>query len=497
MIEAPHLPPSPSTLARPIASRTLIDPELLTSLRIIWGRHADSLGESIIKDLCSPAGEGVHAKAFYFLLRQYRDDSMRQNPSEKMPSETDDIGKSRANFNLGWELDSSVVNKKYTRIRSHMLTVDPPPYSRNPGSVLVAPSMRRRGSAISGISASRDRAPSPAGPRAPKGRTNDDRMTQTSNPRELEPAARIAQPGSGLGRGGPRPRPPHRGYTYSQPTAKANVSTVQFPQPLEASELMRQRRPRSALDFPASDLTRRKSMLASSGNPHTVGSDTSTPGSAGPVSLPAKVIHAPTPISVSRKYLDLGTSVDPDSLPSSCPQSSTAISGHDFTVGPLSTQTLGMPSDADPHGECWNQTEPAHARGRRTSPRVASRIYEGKDKENYVFVEPRTTASAEEPRKRPVGLGMGREVGRNMGNITHLADGEVIKGKKEKDKKTRRRHFLLSSSSQIKRPFGSSHPGFSLCEPETINNIVNRISHCTISASERKSEILTDISCRR
>ncbi len=55
----------------------MIDPELLSSLRIIWGRHTDVHGESIRRDLCSPAGQGVHAKAFYYLLGKYRQESSK------------------------------------------------------------------------------------------------------------------------------------------------------------------------------------------------------------------------------------------------------------------------------------------------------------------------------------------------------------------------------------------------------------------------------------
>jgi len=73
----PPLPPSPSVLARPIPSSEMIDLELFTSLRIIWGRYADANGDCIRRDLCSRAGHGVYAKAFYFLLDRYRDESFR------------------------------------------------------------------------------------------------------------------------------------------------------------------------------------------------------------------------------------------------------------------------------------------------------------------------------------------------------------------------------------------------------------------------------------
>lgn len=78
VIFTPPLPPSPSELARPIASPEVIDQDLLASLKVIWGKHTDSAGDNIIRDLCSPPGYGVHAKAFYFLLGRYREETVQQ-----------------------------------------------------------------------------------------------------------------------------------------------------------------------------------------------------------------------------------------------------------------------------------------------------------------------------------------------------------------------------------------------------------------------------------
>ncbi|KAJ7512711.1 hypothetical protein B0H11DRAFT_2182091 [Mycena galericulata] len=77
--------------------------DLFSSLRIIWGRHADPHGESIKHDLCSPAGRGVHAKAFYFLLGRYREDSLRARDDGSLPTSALDGIKSMR-FDLGWEL---------------------------------------------------------------------------------------------------------------------------------------------------------------------------------------------------------------------------------------------------------------------------------------------------------------------------------------------------------------------------------------------------------
>lgn len=115
----------------------------------------------------------------------------------------------------------------------------------------------------------------------------------------------------------------------------------------------------------------------------------------------------------------------------------TDVSG--ANVEELSIQTSAVPTDTEFQGSGrWSQAEPANVRGRRVaSRRVASHIYGRQDKENQVIAEPGwTTVDTEETRDKFVGLGMGRDVGRNVGNITFMPDGEANKGKK--DKKTRR-----------------------------------------------------------
>ncbi|KAJ7666234.1 hypothetical protein DFH06DRAFT_1470402 [Mycena polygramma] len=122
----PPLPPSPSTLARPLEHPSLIDPELLSSLRIIWGRHADPQGESIKRDLCAPAGKGDHAKAFYFLLGRYRDEYLQAR--DGVPVRTNSHASAAAidgmdsmGFNLGWDLDGSATTKQQYSVNSHRL----------------------------------------------------------------------------------------------------------------------------------------------------------------------------------------------------------------------------------------------------------------------------------------------------------------------------------------------------------------------------------------
>ena len=336
-----------------------------------------------------------------------------------------------------------------------MLNINPPAYSQNPGpasapvSAIAAHSMRRGGNCVSGTSQSRERAPSPAGPRAPLARTRGDRKEKAYILQDSNRPSPPAPPGSesGSGRGGPRPQPPRRGYTYSQPATKGDVSTVQFPRQPQASYLETPRRPKSAIDLCISDPSRRMSTLVP-GNPPPVVSNISAAGSTVPCSVPATTIHVPTPVSMSRPLLEIEMAVD-STL--SSPQPTTikqpmAMDGSD--INRLSAQTSTQPSDIDPRGR-WSHMEPVQARGRRVaSRRIISRTYEGQDKENHG----RTTVVTEETRDRPVGLGVGRDMGREMGNVTHLPDGETIKEKKDKDKKSRRAHLLLGTKLRLTSP---------------------------------------------
>ncbi|KAJ3892158.1 Pkinase-domain-containing protein [Lentinula edodes] len=81
----PVLPPSPSTLARPITDPSSIDSDILFSLKVIWGRHADLA--AIVKDLGSPAGNGVYTKAFYWLLLRHHEEAERLSGSDETNDE--------------------------------------------------------------------------------------------------------------------------------------------------------------------------------------------------------------------------------------------------------------------------------------------------------------------------------------------------------------------------------------------------------------------------
>ncbi|KAJ7100259.1 CAMK/CAMKL/GIN4 protein kinase [Mycena belliarum] len=209
----PPLPPSPSTLARPLDHPSLIDPELFSSLRIIWGRHADPQGESIKRDLCSPAGRGLHAKAFYFLLRCYRDESVRARDGSASNSSTV-IGIESMRFDIGWQLDlnGSPVSTRHEMNHQQFSPVHsratPSPFPQISG--LAPPLMSR-------TPTSRERPASPAGPRAHSWKHQQ--PTQQHSPNIVAPHPRSGssgRPASSLNsRGGPRPPPPRRGYTYS------------------------------------------------------------------------------------------------------------------------------------------------------------------------------------------------------------------------------------------------------------------------------------------
>lgn len=149
--------PSVAQLAKPLASEAHIDEELLESLCVIWGKHADV--EGIKADLLSPQGEGTLAKAFYFLLHEYREQTLKEHGIILDVDETQ------------VHLSGKVITKQYrspSQKRPNRLEPDasirhgrlhtsrdaPPPPSRSPSPTSI----------------SRSRTPSPVGPRPPKPR---------------------------------------------------------------------------------------------------------------------------------------------------------------------------------------------------------------------------------------------------------------------------------------------------------------------------------------
>ncbi|KAJ3784680.1 hypothetical protein GGU10DRAFT_388097 [Lentinula aff. detonsa] len=302
----PVLPPSPSTLARPIADPSSIDSDILFSLKVIWGRHAD-LG-AILKDLGSPAGNGVHTKAFYWLLRRHHEEAERLAGSDDSNNENvsgTGMGAGSVTFNLGWELDTSglgcvtlknslagrAIGADHGQGPERRALVNPSGFQMADKDRLLSPLTTRAVSSATSSHTSRSRPHSPGGPRLPSvprpnyGQTSSQpsytfaystASRPTSGRSSSLPKSSFAMGNGGSQgtragsvingtHGGPRPQPPKRGNTYSHPRSEKsspasahsdaiNVSTVQFPaipvHPVQYTQshrsVSRSSRPRSA-----------------------------------------------------------------------------------------------------------------------------------------------------------------------------------------------------------------------------------------------------------
>ncbi|KAF8135987.1 kinase-like domain-containing protein [Mycena galopus ATCC 62051] len=238
-IPNPPLPPSPSTLARPLDHPSLIDPELFSSLRIIWGRHADPHGESIKRDLCTPAGKGIHAKAFYFLLGRYRDDYSLGRGGVPVTASNDGNsaavtaidGMESMRFNLEWELDlSGKATAKHYDQNAPNSRISAAPIPIPPISGLAPPLMSR----TSTVTSSRERPASPAGPRAHSRKPQQQTSSMIAPPGLAPRGVSSGRPVPALGtNGGPRPLP-RRGYTYAygeDGSRQPRQSLLQGPRP--------------------------------------------------------------------------------------------------------------------------------------------------------------------------------------------------------------------------------------------------------------------------
>ncbi|KAF9239895.1 hypothetical protein BU15DRAFT_46245 [Melanogaster broomeanus] len=159
-----HVPaPSVAELAQPLMSTAHIDEELLDSLVVMWGKHADS--EVIKTDLLSPRGQGTLAKAFYFLLYQYREQTLQDNGT------ISDIDQSHLHT------AGKVVARQYrspSQWKSSRLETEIPTRHARLHTRRDAPSSPSRKPSTMGPSlptlVSRSRTPSPVGPRPPRPR---------------------------------------------------------------------------------------------------------------------------------------------------------------------------------------------------------------------------------------------------------------------------------------------------------------------------------------
>lgn len=161
--------PSMHELARPLRSHAHIDNELLESLRIIWGRYGGT--EDIVADLLSPAGQGTLAKAFYFLLQEYRNQTLLEDSIED------------ANRNPSLQVPGYAGTIAVSRQRSLRSDITPTPTQRNmdvsmltssriapPPPVKLTSSPQSSTTSTESTSSHARSPPPPSGPRAPRSR---------------------------------------------------------------------------------------------------------------------------------------------------------------------------------------------------------------------------------------------------------------------------------------------------------------------------------------
>ncbi|KAJ6627789.1 hypothetical protein B0H10DRAFT_1991897 [Mycena sp. CBHHK59/15] len=492
----PPLPPSPSTLARPLEHPSLIDPELFSSLRIIWGRHADPHGESIKRDLCSPVGKGVHAKAFYFLLGRYRDESLHSRDgvatdANKQASTTAMDGIESMKFDLGWELDlgANGATKQYDMNNRKVYTAPPPVYSR----AAAAPSPQISGLAPPYMSrtptngASRERPASPAGPRAHSSRNPQQQQQPGSTVAPRARGSSAARPVSALGAaGGPRPLPPRRGYTYSHP--EENVPTGRLPQNWQCQSQRQDPRlgPRNAPNVPSSVVplrflqqppALRSRSLVGPQTPVSQPDALPVAETAAPAKEPT--IHAPIAVSASARSapvvntdLDLNRSLNLDLNLKLSSEEDVNLGTAELDMGgdreteheelPLltapRTSNAELQRTMDAVAERLNGLVKAQAAAsptlppasfghRQTANRAVSRPAR-EDKENQSMGEEGWSyVGSDECQGGGLGLGVDEvsaKIGREMGNVVYLSDNAVTsKGKKDKERKGKHSTFDL------------------------------------------------------
>ena len=441
------MPPSPSILARPIASPDLIDPELFSSLRIIWGRHADPQGDSIRRDLCAPAGQGVHAKAFYFLLGKYREASSRNRSTDELDYRRHSVDSSidieTFKFNLGWELDHSGATRK-PRVQKHVSptpeTVSSPTSAVTPVSPSkfisdpVPPVMPRKRTVTDGSLPLRDRPDSPLGPRPPPkiNRTRTDAQQDVPSSVALTSHVR-PKSSSGNARVGARSLASRRVYTHSAGEKRDPDSSGTGPSSIGFSHHLHQlqarissnssQRPRTSIG-PSVPFTEaeKKAMFVESRIP-TVSVRSRDPATTRP---PTPVL---TPIMASPH-------LDNDLPPLTAPQLDNPHLQQAMTDITWKVNDLG-------HAVTQPQTYMAvtHA---TDSIKVVAHSSDQQDKENQsVDDESWSHVNAEVSHSGGIGLGVGlaegRAIGRDIANIAPT----VIKARKDRDKKGRRKCILL------------------------------------------------------
>jgi hypothetical protein len=439
----PPLPPSPSLLARPIASPDLIDLELLSSLRIIWGKHADPSGDAIKKALCSPAGHGVYTKAFYYLLNKYREESYRKRLDDG--EDADDMascnGISRLTFDRYWErLDAKMASRQRAAFvvpppRRRIMSCPVQPSDAVPQRLTPLPPLMERSV---GRAPSRERPALPAGPRpvpyplqlssnVPVHHPHlDAHNGQSVGP--TRPVSSIAIP-TRRTTAGPRPQPPRRGYTFSHEPEKRIVSEEK---PVDSSTMAHDssgtyeegRRNTIATVAPTSG---RKDDVRQTRIPSPVfRSPVSTP----PESRKNQDRYAPSDVRSPRTYIRAQTN---DGSPVNAPPLALMNPSNSRTQASVKVH-VGTNQAAEPayHKATRRDAEPKD-HGRK---RVDNRGIE--DKENQGVSVSAAGGAPGVKRTSGVGLGSGtsnnREVCQEMGNVIYIGTGNtpIVKSKKER-----------------------------------------------------------------
>ncbi|GJE85232.1 serine/threonine-protein kinase [Phanerochaete sordida] len=413
--------PPVSELARPLPSARHIDRDLFHSLCVIWGRHADY--EQIKADLLSPAGEGVLAKAFYFLLQKHRERTMEEHGILM-----DDILKSP-----GKVVIKQYATPKYRKGESEIIQSTKPPrptistLSEPAASACRSPSPVRplQMPGLPAIAmertASRDHPPSPVGPRPQRPRP-------TSSP--------VGEDIIGS--------PPARGYASD---ARSRLSTAGSPTPvrkLQLSEMLAglphdSRSPR----YPGYTGTSRPvSVLppVTAGQPAR-GTSSMTPG----------FVHAPTPVpALEPKILPMITAprVGDAELQRTIDQYANMVNERVQTWNTAQSQRVTEQSATSDTGA---HPHDGHVRSRSSRPAEVPLRHEELrgNKENVDDVD----AGAKTAQGTvPGGLGFGSSVpmpnaplGKEMANLLVLA------GPEKRDKKHRASTIDIGSPSLQKR----------------------------------------------
>jgi len=435
------LPPSPSILARPITSPDLIDSELFSSLRIIWGRHTDPQGDSIRRDLCAPAGQGVHAKAFYFLLGKYREESSRNRSNDELDSRRYSLGSSidldTFKFNLGWELDQSGATRKLgvqkNHVSSNAETISAPTSAITPTfpskfiSDPAPPVMPRKRTFTDGSLPLRDRPESPLGPRPPpkinRARTDAQRDVSSSVAFTSHPRPKSS---SGSARVGPRPLAPRRGYTYSA-SEKRDLDSP-GPSPIGFSHHLHQlqarissnssQRPRSSVGPPVPFTEAEKKAMFSESRIASLSVRSRDPATTKP----------PTPVLAP---IVASPHLDNDLPPLENPHPHQTMDDITQKINYLVHAVTGPQA----------HVAVTHA---ADSTKVVTHLSDKQDKENHsVDDEGWNHVSADIGHSGGIGLGVGLAEGRAVGRDLANVGSAVTKTRKDKDKKGRRKFLSL------------------------------------------------------